>query len=186
MAIQLSSKERWEDILQKMKCDGVNIGETSYEEVKKFFESGQYDIIVPNETYIDLEMKGIDAILPFLFNRKWTVIITSGEAGSFITCDRPVSLTWQNPEKLPLFMRHSPGFGMKETEIVFPISQDIAVIGAFEIENQVLNADRNFVACINSRIIAFATSQVYAPDLSFIFVGKDGSIKSGNSIPNSF
>jgi len=184
MAITVSSKEHYEATLQKMKQKGVDIGESSYEKMKEFFESDKYDITVPNETYIDLEMKGIDAILPFLFNRKWIILIASDETWPFVTCDRPVSLIWQNPEKLPPIMRYSPGFGMKETEVVFPISQNIAVIGAFEIENQVLNANKHLIASVNSRIITFATSQVYTPDLSFSFIDKDGMMKNGQSILN--
>jgi hypothetical protein len=185
MAITLSSKDRWESTIRKMKQDGVEVDDNvSYEDMKKFFESDEYDIVVSNESHIDIEFEGIDAILPFLFNRGWMLVIASDETGPFITCDRPVSLTWQYPEKLPPIIRHSPGFGMKETEVVFPISQDMAVIGAFEIQNQVLNPKRDFVASINSRIMSFAVSQVYAPDLSFNFIDREGNMQSGNSIPN--
>lgn len=187
MAITLATKERWEATLQRMKDDGVDIGEyTSYEKMKEFFESGKYDIVVPNETHIDLELKGIDAILPFLFNRGWNLILASQDTGPFVACDRPVSLTWQYPEKLPPIMRHSPGFGMKETEVVFPISQDMALIGAFEIKHQVMNADRQLVASMNSRIMSFAVSQVYAPNLSFVFVDNTGKLEDGHSILKSW
>ena len=82
-------------------------------------------------------------------------------------------------------MRYSPGFGMKETELVFPISQDMALIGAFEIENQVINGERQFVASMNSRIMSFAASQVYAPNLSFVFVDNTGKVEDGHSILKS-
>lgn len=187
LAMILSSKERWEATLQRMKDDGVDVGEhTSYEKVKEFFESRQYEIVVPTETHIDLELKGIDAILPFLLNRGWCLVLASEETGPFIGCDRPVSLTWQCPEKLPPIIRQSPGFGMKETEVVFPVSQDMALVGAFEIKHQVVNADKQFVASLNSRIMSFAVSQVYAPNLSFVFVDNTGKLKDGHSILGSW
>ena len=187
MGMNLVSKKRWEDTLQKMREDGVDIGEhISYEKMKEFFESGKYEITVPNETHFDLEFEGIDAILPFLFNRKWALILASQVTGPIITCDRPVSLTWQYPEKLPPIMRYSPGFGMKETDVVFPVSQNMALLGAFEIESEVINADREFVASMNANIMAFAVSQIYTPDLSFVFLDRRGTLKDGHSILKSW
>jgi len=183
MEIILSSKERWEDTVAKMKADGVDIGEdTSYEKMKEFFERGEYDIVVPNETHIELGFSGIDAVLPFLFKRSWTLMLANNDTGPFITCDRPVSLTWQEPEKLPPIMRNSPGFGMSKTEVLFPVSQDMAIIGAFEAEDQVLEATRELVATVNTRIMAFAISQVYAPNLSFYFLDKNSDIKEGEGV----
>ncbi len=187
MSITLASKERYEDTLRKMKEEGFDVdAHVSYEKMKKFFEGGKYTISASNETHIDFEFKGIDAILPFLFNRGWTLVLTSQDSGPFVTCDRPVSLIWQHPEKFPPIMKHRPGFGMKETEVVFPISQDMALIGAFEIEDEVINANRQFVASINSRIMYFAVSQVYAPNLSFAFQDHAGKLLYGNSILNSW
>lgn len=187
MGINLASKEQWEDTLQKVREDGVDIGEDiSYEKMKEFFERGEYNIRVANEAHIDLEFQGIDAVLPFLFNRGWTLIVASQDTGSFVTCDRPVSLMWQYPEKLPPMMRYNPGFGMKGTEVVFPISQDMALIGAFEVEHQVISGDRQFVAAMNGRIMAFATSQVYAPNLSFVFLDNTGKVEDGHSIVKSW
>jgi hypothetical protein len=183
MAIILSSKDRWEGTLEKMKADGVDVGEnTSYEKMKEFFERGEYDIVVPNETHIELEFKGIDAILPFLFKRSWTLVLANNDTGPFVTCDRPVSLTWQDPDKLPPMMRYSPGFGMAKTEIVFPVSKNMALIGAFEIEDEVIKPQKEFIASINRRIMAFAVSQVYAPNLSFRCLDKNNTVQNGDNV----
>jgi hypothetical protein len=79
-------------------------------------------------------------------------------------------------------MRYSPGFGMVKTEIVFPVTKSIAMIGAFEIEDEVIEPQKEFIASINSRIMAFAVSQVYAPDLSFMYLDKSNNIKNGDSV----
>jgi hypothetical protein len=187
MGITLATKERYESTLRKIKKDGEEINEDiSYEKVKEFFDRGEYDIIVPNESHIDLEFKGVDSVLPFLFNRGWTLVLASQGTGPFVTCDRPVSLTWQYPKKLSPSMKHHPGFGMKETEVLFPITQDMAIIGTFETEHKIISANKPLVASINSKIMAFAISQIYAPDLSFVFLGKNCKLKDGHSILNSW
>ncbi len=183
MSITTATKERWESTLRKMREDGVEVDENvSYEQTKEFWERGEYKINVPTESHIDVEFQHIDIILPFLFNRGWKLAIASDGAGPFITCDRPVCLTWKYPEKLSPAMRHSPGFGMKDTEVVFPISKNMAIIGEFEIKNQIVTAQREMVSYINSRIIYFAISQVYVPDLSFGFIDGKDNIREGCEI----
>lgn len=187
MQILLASKNHWESTKMRMKKDCIEIDDNvSYEELKKFVDSDKYDIVMQNESHLAAEFCGIDAILPFLFNRKWTLVLSSEKTGPFITSDRPVSLTWQYPEKLPRSMQYSPGYGMKDTEVVFPVSQEIAVIGTFENQEQVLRAEKDFVALINSRIMAFTVSQLYAPSLSFNFIDKHANISNGYNITKSW
>jgi hypothetical protein len=75
---------------------------------------------------------------------------------------------------------------MKETDVAFPVSQNMALLGAFEIESQVINADREFVASMNANIMAFAISQVYTPDLSFVYLDRSDTLKDGHSILKSW
>ncbi len=185
MSLITAKKERWESILRRAKEDGFDIGENvSYVQMKDFVERDEFDIVVPTEYHIDIEFKGIDAILPFLFERCWTLALASDETGPFVTCDMPVSLTWKHPEKLPPFYKNRPGFGMKDTEVVFPVSQNMSLIGDFETENQMIDANKELVSFINSRIISFAVCQVYVPNLSFNFIDPKGKQRGGCDIFN--
>ncbi len=186
MGLMLSDKGRWEATLNEMRQDGIEIDKNiSYEQMKKFYESGEYDIITPTESHIVTEFQGIDAILPYLFQRGWKLVLASEETGPFITCDGPVSIAWKHPDKVPpLYRRCRPGFGMKDAELVFPVTKNIALIGEFETENQIIHATKTLVSAINRRILSFAFSQIYVPHLLFVFTDLKGSISPGCALVN--
>jgi len=183
LASILADKERYESTLLKAKQDGVDIEEyVLYEEMKEFFYSDEYHIVVPKESHIDMEFKCIDTILPYLFGRGWILFVADGNAGPFVTCDRPVVLEWKHPESVPPFYRHRPGFGLKDIRVIFPVSQNIAMIGEFDTPNKVIVAKRGLVSRVNTEVIRFARSQVYAPNTLFSFIDKKGDIRPGSDL----
>jgi len=183
LAITLADKERYESTLRKARQDGADIEEDiPYEEMKEIFDSGKYDIVVPNEFHIDMEFKGIDTILHYLFRRGWKLFVADKNAGPFVTCDRPVILEWKHPESVPPFYRNRPGFGLKDIRVIFSVSQNMAMIGEFDTPNKVIVADRGLVSRVNTEVIRFAQSQIYAPDILFSFIGKKGDIRPGSDL----
>ena len=175
--ITLARKERWEHTIQGIKARGIPVDDNiTYEEIRDFFKSGEYKIETPTENHIFHEFHGIDAVLPFLLNRTWSLITTADSAGPFVTCDRPVSIWWKHPEEIPAPFRHSPGFGMTDTIVLFPISSCMLMAGEFEDKDRVFPADgvlvanEELVAHMNSQIILFAVRWIYASDLSFSFI----------------
>jgi len=67
--------------------------------------------------------------------------------------------------------RHSPGFGMPDTEILFPLTQNAVLLGSFEGDEGTVVASAPFQAAVNSKMIALAFEQVYAPKKAFPYVG---------------
>jgi hypothetical protein len=65
--------------------------------------------------------------------------------------------------------------GLKGTEIVFPISPRLAVLGAFEIEEGHADATPLMVAEMNGTIALFAERQVYARDMAFHYSFGEGT-----------
>jgi len=62
----------------------------------------------------------------------------------------------------------SPGYGLTDTQVVFPISSQLALIGAFEVvEDGEMEASEAIVAQINAAIILNANRQIYARDGEF-------------------
>lgn len=187
----LATKQRWEHAMRAIKARGISVDDSiTYEAMRDFVKSGEYEIETPTETHIFYEFHGIDAVLPFLVNRLWSLITTSDSTGSFITCDRPVGVWWKTPEQIPPPFRDSPGFGMKGTIVVFPISSHMLMTGEFEetdrvfLADAVLPASEELVAHMNSQIIRFAVRWVYAPDLSFKIVDKAGRMRLGSDLFN--
>jgi len=188
--LMLSTKERWENTLRKMKADGVAVGDDiTYEKMRDFVMSGEYTIRTPTETHILNELRAIDVLLPLLANRGWSLVTASDETGPFVTCDRPVGLWWKRPEELGAPFRQSPGFAMRDTIVLFPVSSTIAMAGEFEETNRVFDANtvydgnRELIAHINSQIILFAVRWVYASDPSFSFIDySTANLRPGSEI----
>lgn len=174
LGLSLASKERWEAQMKAMKKAGKGLKEEiSYEEVRAFYEADQYDILMNNEHHLSLEFKGFEAVLPLLVARKWKLYTTTEHEGCFITTDRPVVITWNHPEDIPVMMRDSPGLGMADTEIQFPVTRDHLLIGAFEGEDGTVTATTQLVAGANLRMIQHAFQQVYSPKKVFPYIGPD-------------
>jgi hypothetical protein len=74
-----------------MKRDNNNV---TYEQMKDFFERGEYRIEMAKEHHIGMEFNSFDKILETFFARKWVVLRASGSSGGFITCDHPLCLYW--------------------------------------------------------------------------------------------
>jgi hypothetical protein len=183
LAAILADKERYESTLRKARQKGEDIEEDiPYEQMKDFFDSEKYNIVVPNEFHIYIEFNSIKTILPFLFDRGWILLLADENAGPFITCDRPVILEWKHPENLPPFYRYSPGFGLKDTRIIFPVSKNMVMIGEFDIPNAVTLAKKRLVSVVNTKVIQFANPQVYAPDPSFSFINIEQKIRPGTDL----
>jgi hypothetical protein len=186
LATTLARKEQYEATLTAMKKRGAGIPcDIPYEEVRNSFLNGDTEIQVPTESHLANEFRGINSIYPLLCQRGWSLLIASDGAGPFITCDNPVNLGWKHSEQIPAARRNSPGFGCKDTVVVFSVSQSMAVVGDFEIENQVLTVGSNEVATINSLILSGAVHQVYAPDASFRLINNKGNLIAGRDLVGS-
>jgi hypothetical protein len=131
-----------------------------------------------------LELHGFEAVLPTLLHRKWVLYIADTGAGTFVSGDHPVTLTWTDPElqKGP----YPPGHGMRSTELVFPLTSQLALIGTFEGKRKEVRASRRVVSAINSRVVMFLERHIYAPHRSFEFFGRDGSILPSKKLFSQF
>jgi hypothetical protein len=180
--LALESKERWESQLRQMRDAGYDVNdEISYEDVKEFHERKEYKIGVAREWHIKLEFGGAQAILPYLFGRNWTLFKRPSGAGPFVTSDRPVVLTWRNPEEIPPLFRNSPGYGMTDTRVFFPLSQDMSLLGEFDGQDQVIEANEPLVA-VHNTVMLQMSPRIYAPKLDFPFMRSNGTIEKGSSL----
>lgn len=181
MDLSLESKEQWEaqEVMKKDENPEYE-SKVTYEELKAFFDSKEYKIKLTTVRHIQNEMVMIEAILPCLYGRNWVLIQSTEETGPFITTDNPVSLTWNEPEKIPPFYRASPGFGMGDTQVYFPVSKDLALVGEFNKEDKTLVGTSDLVAILNTKMLHNTYKQIYAPKIGFRFVSKNGGILDGN------
>lgn len=183
MGLSLATKDRWEEqIGQAKKAGHVFPSGISYEECKRFFESKEYNIEVAREHLISLEIAGIEAIFPFLMARNWGVIRANDQSGPFISSDNPVALCWSDTTNIPAAFVNSPGFGLKNTEVFFPLTQDVALVGTFGGVDLTITATKEAAAAVNSIVFHCVRRQIYAPKLNFLMRSPSGSLTDGKEL----
>jgi hypothetical protein len=167
--IALSSRKMWESQIQKAVDAGYvsQDADTDYDKMKEGFHPDDYRIEVPNEENIRTEMDTFDHSLPYLFDRKWVLLKAPAHSAGFVTCDHPVSLTWSEPD--PKRRNSRIGLRLKGTEILFPVSPQLAVLGAYELENGECEISEEQVASCNGTTILNSRRQVYARTMSFTY-----------------
>ncbi len=169
LAARLQTKDAYDASIEAAKAAGalrVDYNVT-YEEMKGAFESGSFRIEMDNNAMVSNELQLLDHVLPLLFRRGWHLLRAPEGSRGFITSDRPFYLTWSDPS-----MRNgpiAPGLALAGTDIYFPISPKLAVVGAFNVGNTVEDVDDRRVAVCNSAMADGAERQVYARDHKFSY-----------------
>lgn len=168
MGMTLASKERYASQIERMKKDGVPVDATvTYERVKEFYDRDEYKIVVPRERHIETEAKLHETVLQLLANRKWMLHYTGEGQGTFVTSDHPVVITWDEPARVPPMMRHSPGFAMKNSEVVFPLTSNCLLVGRFDGEDGVCEADVKFAGYYNTRVLGRCFDHGFSQEQQF-------------------
>jgi hypothetical protein len=182
LAMSLQNEEIWDRHYEQFKADTGNDFSTgsSYEEIKEFLESQKYELTVTQEHNIHMELLGMKNITELLHMRNWILVKVGENTGEFITTDNPVSLTWYYPDKNSQSV--SPGFGLKDTMVYFPVSKKLALVGEFDRQDEIKEANRDLVSILNSKIIANSYRRVFSSKSNFSYVAKGGEVKMGNTL----
>lgn len=167
---KFGTKEAWEKSVAEMKAAGVwnDAASVTFEEMQAALKDAKFPI--PKELNMIVEIDHHDYLTELLWNRKWQVVVGQEGTGGFVTSDDPVCLRWTDGQPHGGL---SPGFALKETEIIFPLSTNLILRGSFEGEENVIEADANMIGMINTLVISNAQNQVYAHDHSFKFMRED-------------
>jgi Protein of unknown function (DUF4238) len=110
-----------------------------------------------------MEFSLLPEIIALVASRKWMLFVASADATAFVTTDNPVTLTWFDQEAA----LYPPGLGLRNTQLIFPVSNELAAVGTFEYDARAISADEDFVAKINGNTILLRNRQVYARDSDF-------------------
>ena len=163
MSASLQTKDRWESLEADAKAAGAPLqDDITYEQMKDFVESGGYDINIDQTFLIGIELQAIEPIIEKLAQRNWC-FVTAEEGSAYVTSDDPVVLDWSDGALTP----YSPGFGLTNTIVMFPLSPKRALIGMFKDIPSSGWHERDQVAALNTSIARQATKQLYARDGEF-------------------
>ena len=185
LAMCVRSEEAWKATLERARACGASADaeHVGYDEMRDFVHSSAYDIPVPTTESLQLELGAFEVVLRTLSDRKWALLKAPPGSAGFITSDHPVCLMWSDPA-----MRRGPqgpGLGLRKTEVLFPISNELALVGAFESTPLELDADERMIAAFNAAVIAHAERQVYARSGDFVYTWRPGDrVRSGAEFLN--
>ncbi|MCW8445678.1 DUF4238 domain-containing protein [Fluoribacter gormanii] len=153
---------------------GISNGVKITPDIKRLIDEGAYKIELTRNEHIRSEMMLFNELLPCFFDRKW-ILIQASDNTQFVTSDFPVILIWKEPHKHNL----SPGFGLRGTQVHFPLSKKIALIGDFDGVEGSLIEPKEIVALINSNILAHAQRWVFTANQDFYFLNQSGECLFG-------
>jgi len=168
----VSDRRLWDNHVKKAREAGEHIDDSvSFEEIKKFVDDGNYRIEFQPEGNLRVEFHAFDELLPLLGQRTWSVLVAPADGPEFICSDHPVTLLWKSGRAGPV------GFGLKETEVFFPLGRRIGLYGVFETPlKPVVRCKPGHVATMNQRVARNAERQVFST-LERFFVWHEGEVR---------
>lgn len=152
------------------RVNGVKITD----DLKRFIDEDKFNIIFSRNEHIRAELSIFNELLPYFFHRNWMLVRAPDDA-QFITSDFPVVLLWSYPGKYKL----SPGFGLKDTQVHFPLSKKLALIGDFDGIDHSLTEPKEIIALMNSNVLAQAKRWIFTSKQDFYFLGQSGECLFG-------
>ena len=175
--------DSWEDAKDFIKESGAPISdEESFDYMKDLFERGDCSLKFPREEAICSEFKLLEPQLKRLAERKWSLLRTASPNRGFVTSDAPVVVGWNDPSKVPPFLKNSPGFGVKGTFVYFPLNPNLALFGEYEAEPSCNEVDCAYVSRLNSLLIQDAHDFIYHSGNGFQFMVNGEHILEGSQL----
>jgi len=169
----VSEKEVFEHHIKKAREAGYLNPEnnSTYEQVKRFVEGGEYDFEFSPEGNLRIELETFDKILPLLGKRIWSVFAAPPSGPSFICSDHPVTLVWKDER-----IKGPVGFGLQNTEVFFPLGPSVGLYGTYEQpQNEVVELSPINVARLNRRIMDNAEQHVFSTS-EYFHIRDEGNI----------
>jgi Protein of unknown function (DUF4238) len=167
-----ATPESWASHLERARKDGYvpATADIPYEQARDFVRCGQFRIETPASMHLGMELGNLPKIVSLIHRRNWILFKAPEQSTGFITSDHPATVMWCDPERRDFY---GPGLGLAQTQLLFPVSRELALIGAFEVAEAEVDASDNLIAQINGSVILHAGRQVYARDASFTYQWKE-------------
>lgn len=171
----VATPERWHSASEQVAREVDDFEPLPYETMRDAVMEGRITPRTSREALIEQEMKIWPEIMPYLTERSWLLFVARPDAGDFATSDRPCTLRNSQPdEHMGIY---GIGLGMSRTDVIFPLTRHLALLGRFEGGGGILEADRRLVAAVNVATLMTAERQLYAAE-DFPITDDDGSAQS--------
>jgi hypothetical protein len=156
-----ANDEIWNSQLRQARKAGYFSKDISItrEQVRNFLNRGEYTLEIRAGYHVGLELRVFGKILHHFFGISWMLLRAPAGSHGFITSDYPVCLFWSDTK-----MRggpYPPGYAVRGTEVLFPISSHLAWIGTFEHEARVIDVTEEQVRHFNAAVLDVCDRQAY-------------------------
>ncbi len=177
LELLLSDSKIWENYKSKFDDKEIpDIKKLSLFEAREKLLKYELRSLTSSGEFSSMEFPAVNKVTELLSRRKWTILDASGCAYDFITSDRPVKLFWSNGLN---DIGWGPGFGVQKSDLFFPLSKKIYLIGRFENPFPHMVANEILVSTINTMQIYFTNQFLYGPGDFFYFDdNKNNNVKS--------
>jgi hypothetical protein len=168
MEQMFSTPDLYHRFLQEKRAKGEDISDApSFEQMKEAVEQRRIVAKLTDSHRMASMFEGMIAVVPLLLQRSWFLAeVKDPSRGRFICSDRPVSLAFT--ESVPAF--YGPGFGMRNTEISFPLGKEVVLIGNFSGRSESMVFDPPVVAAVNARTAHATERFIYFTDEQFFLL----------------
>jgi len=170
----LSTPESWAAELHEARTAGVDIDEdaASYETIKECLGKGRYTFAVDQNWRIKTMLELMGKLAPCFAPREWCLAISS--SGGFICSDRPVTVRFTRRKAA----MDSPGLMREDTEISFPLSRHVLLIGSWEpFKSHTIALTRKNIALYNGITARHCERFLFSSTKDFCWLDKDGKVR---------
>ena len=164
MKMKAADAAAWEADMARAKAEGTIPEDADTNELRKLVLQGAFTYGVSVPGHLHMEFNLVDKLLPYFHDRRWLLCKGPADRSTFITSDNPVCLMWQNPK-----VSEPPGLGRRGTQIVFPVANELTIIGTYEGRDCTVEAGNELTAVINGNVLPHVGRQVYARGDDFTY-----------------
>jgi len=157
--------EHWAAEMARSKAEGTIPQDADVDAMRKHVLEDAFEFSVSTPGHLHMEFNLVDKLLPYFGGRKWAFCEGSAGRTTFITSDNPVCLMWKDPSR-----SDAPGLGRSDTQIIFPIANELAIIGVYEDVSCQAGVVDNLIPIVNGAILTCVDRQVYARGDDFVYV----------------
>jgi hypothetical protein len=169
LIMSFETKERWEATVASMKAGDAwpKDAPADFDGHKKYVEENAGKLRATQQMQLDLELDQLTHTYPYFDARRYRFLKAKDDAGTFATTDHPVCL--RRPNDIDRGKTFLAGYTISATEVLFPLSPKLAIIGRLDGKEDTVDVDKYEVARLNAIIMGYAMRQVYATDDQFYY-----------------
>lgn len=158
--VLLQSKEYFDKYVDEMlqRKPHLRKEDFNYEKIYKEYKNITIQAEIDQNYHVKHAIKMIDGLLPYLGSRNWSVLSPIENKQHFITSDNPVVLIWSEPSNFNIPI----GYGLRNTDIIFPINKEVVIRGRFESQPKIAHLNFESLAKMNNYIANFSDRYLYS------------------------